>query len=177
MIAPLPFDVTNQDVQIFRRKKRSGFVFLAMSLAFTAVGIWLNDKGEWIGYLCAGFFGLASVVFVLNVLPGSCYLELTKDELRFANLFRVTQIAWSVINEFRVVTMRHNGIPVRKMVGFDFVPTYDQSKFMRRALSKIADCEGALPDTYGKSAEELAELLNACVATFTDHYEGPWCAD
>lgn len=63
------------------------------------------------------------------------------------------------------------------MVGIHFIPTYEPAAFVRRALSKIADCEGALPDTYGKSAQELADLLNACVATLTDRYDGPWCAD
>lgn len=91
-ISPISVGVTDQNVLILRPRKRSTLWLLAMSLAFAAIGIWLNDKGEWIGYLCAGFFGLASVVFLLKLLPGSCYLELTKDELRFANLFRVTRI-------------------------------------------------------------------------------------
>ena len=32
--------------------------------------------------------------------------------------------------------------------------------------SAIAGCEGALPSTYGKKAEELAESLNRCLAQF-----------
>ena len=125
-----------------------------------------QEKG-WIGYLCAGFFALGIPVAIVQMLPGSSYLRITDDGLSFASMFRVTNVPWNVIDHFFVVSMKQTGMTVHKMVGFNFVPSYDRAKTGRRISSAIAQCEGALPDTYGKKAEELADILNRCLSEFT----------
>src|SRR5262249_8429810 len=78
-----------------------------------------------------------------------------------SSLFQKYSLAWSDIDEFFVVAMRHQGLTVHEMVGFNFVPTYDRAR-AARALAKIAGrCEGSFPDTYGKKAAELADILTA----------------
>jgi len=47
------------------------------------------------------------------------------------------------------------------MVGFNFVPTYDRGRTARAVAKALGKCEGALPNTYGRKAEELARVLNA----------------
>ena len=68
---------------------------------------------------------------------------------------------WSVFDEFFVITLRQTGLKVHEMVGFNFAPTYDRAKLGRTVAKALSQCEGALPDTYGKKAEELAAILNA----------------
>ena len=46
------------------------------------------------------------------------------------------------------------------MVAFNFSQKYRQQRFARKLSSMIGGYEGALPDTYGKTAEELAALMN-----------------
>ena len=53
-----------------------------------------------------------------------------------------------------------------KMVAFNFVHSYDRSRIGGQISTAIAGCEGALPNTYGRKAEELAESLNRCLAQF-----------
>jgi len=52
------------------------------------------------------------------------------------------------------------------MVVFNYSDHYDRVKMMRGFARKIAGYEGALPDTYGMSADQLADLLNNWKAIF-----------
>lgn len=120
----------------------------------------------WLGYLCAAFFALVIPIAIIKLLPRSTYLRIDRDGIIYCSLFRETAIPWNIIAEFFVVIIRQNGFPIRKMVGFNYLPSYNRSRVSRRASAIIAHCEGALPDTYGKTAEELAELLNICLDEF-----------
>jgi hypothetical protein len=52
------------------------------------------------------------------------------------------------------------------MVVFNFSVTFDKAKTARLVASVIAGYEGALPDTYGMRADQLADLLNEWKAKF-----------
>jgi hypothetical protein len=142
-------------------KRSSAILLLLTCSAFVAIGIWMGTTGKAFGYLCAAFFGLGVPIAVIQLIPGSTFLHIDSNGITFSNLFRKTSMSWSVFQEFYVVTMKQNGLTVRKMVGFNFAPSYDRARAGRAVAKLVADCEGALPDTYGKKAEELAELLNA----------------
>lgn len=136
-------------------KKLSAVLLLLGSSIFVAGGIWMGITGDWIGYLCAAFFALGILVATVKLIPGSTYLQLDQSGFTFCNMFKKTTTPWSVIDSFFVITIHHN-----KMVVFNFVPSYDRSKLGRRISKGLANCEGGLPDTYGKKAEELADLMN-----------------
>jgi hypothetical protein len=147
-------------------KKSSAVCLLLICSVFVAGGIWAARSGNWIGYLVASFFGLCLPVALIQLLPGSSYLAIDDTGITVCNLFRKTSIPWSVIGEFHAVTLTHHGLRVHKMVAFNFMPSYDGARLGRRLARLIGGCEGALPDTYGKSAEELAEFLNSCLREF-----------
>ena len=142
--------------------KRSSAVGLFFCCsAFVAVGLWLGFGGEWLGFVCAGFFGLGIPVAVVQLIPGSTFLEIDDVGITYASLFRKTSIPWSAIDDFCVVTMKRTGVKVYEMVGFNFVPAYDRSTTGRSVSKVIAGCEGGLPDTYGMKAAELAAMLTS----------------
>jgi hypothetical protein len=124
----------------------------------------MGFRGKWIGYPCAGFFGLGVPVAVIQLIPGSTYLRLERSGFTFCNLFRCTTVPWSVVDQFFVVTIRHGVMKVREMVGFNFVASYDKARLGRKIASIVGSCEGALPGTYGKHPKELAAIMNACLA-------------
>jgi hypothetical protein len=142
-------------------KKRSAITLLLMCAAFVSMGLWLAQSRPWIGYLCAGFFGLGIPLATIKLLPGSTYLRIEEDGLTINNLFRKTLVPWDVIDEFVVVELKRTGVTVHRMVGFNFAQSYDRSTAGRRLARAISQCEGALPDDYGMKVEELAELLNS----------------
>jgi len=131
---------------------------------FVVIGIWWGITKSWVGFLCAGFFALGGLVALVQLVPGSTYLQVHQQGFTLCTLFRKSTVPWSAVDEFFVVTMRQSGVKVHEMVGFNFVPTYDQAQLGRRIAKVIGKCEGALPDTYGKKAEELAEFMNSCLA-------------
>lgn len=142
-------------------KRSSAIGLLVLSLAFVAVGVWMGSSGRWEGWLCAAFFGLGVPIAVVQLMPGSTFLRIDADGITFTNLFRKTSLPWSAFQQFFVVTIRQTGLKVHDMVAFDFAPTHERARAARALSRAIAQCDGALPNTYGMKAQELAELLNA----------------
>jgi hypothetical protein len=157
--------MTETPSQVILYPKRSSAMWLFLiSAVFVVVGIWIGVSENWIGFLVAAFFGLFLPVAVIQLLPGSTYLQIDHSGFTFCNLFRRTTVPWSVVEGFFVVTLKRNGMKVHQMVGFNFVETYAKQRLSRRIASVIGKCEAALPDTYGKTVEELASFMNECLA-------------
>lgn len=120
----------------------------------------MGESGERVGYAIAAFFALGIAVAILQFIPGASYLMIERDGLTVCSLFRQSRILWSDIDEFFIVKMKKTGLTVHTMVGLNFSPSYDRSRVGRAIASRLAGCEGALPDTYGQKAEELVDYLN-----------------
>ena len=141
--------------------KRSSMIWLlVVCSAFVAAGLWLGARGEVVGYLCAALSALGIPIALIQLVPGSTYLSLDERGFTVRNLFRTSFMPWSAVDRFFVVTLRSTGMKVRDMVGWNFVASYDRARVARRLATIISRCEGALPDTYGKKAEDLAVLMN-----------------
>lgn len=147
-------------------KRRTALALLLTCSAFVAIGLWMSRTEGWVGYLCAGFFALGVLVAIVRLIPGSSCLIVGREGLTIVNLFRSSTIAWSDIDCFVVVRLTLWGLTVHQMVAFDFAPSYDRAKLVRRFASHLAGGEGALPDTYGYRADELAELLGRYLDEF-----------
>jgi hypothetical protein len=53
------------------------------------------------------------------------------------------------------------------MVMITFVPSYGRGRKARAVANALTGGEGGLPDTYGRSAKELAALLNEWRARYS----------
>ncbi|MHC4742125.1 MAG: hypothetical protein ACYS8Z_09450 [Planctomycetota bacterium] len=156
----IDFD-TNTSV-ILRPKKSRLLLLMLVSAVFVAGGIWMGRDGSWIGYVCAGFFTLGILVSIVELFWGT-HVTLDRTGLAICAPVRKSHYAWDDIEEFLVVEIKQAGLPVHKMVGFNFVETYDRSRRSRAVAKAIGGCEGALPDTFGYRPEQLAALLNECL--------------
>ena len=120
-----------------------------------------------IGYLFAGFVALCTLVAVAQLLPGRAYLRIADDGLTFTSRFCVNTIPWSAIERFFVVDVNPIGTMVRRVVGFNYLPTYEPAKLaLRRMTFDRLQCEAALSDAYCQEPEELAAALNKSLARF-----------
>ena len=128
-------------------------LLLIVALAFVSAGLWLRPDHALSGYAAIAFFGLCAVVFAINLLPRSSYLQITSEGFEMCSMFRSRFIAWKDVGRFGVTR-----IGTRKMVGWD--PLQPVSK-LGKANQTLCGYAFALPDTYGLKAEELAELLNS----------------
>jgi hypothetical protein len=117
-------------------------------------------KDEPKGWFVSLAFGIGSVFFIVQTLPNSSYLLLKEDGFTVCSLYRASGLKWSDIEEFVVCHVNAGFITANKIVAFNFSSTYNRRQKAREMSRSIAGCEGALPDTYGMSAEKLAELMN-----------------
>ncbi len=139
------------------RPSRGRRVGLAIgSVVFVAEGIFVVGQGHplvgWAGIL---FFGMGGVVLGLSLLPGSAYLKLDPAGFTICTLFGAYSYRWYEIESFEV-----GRLATRKSVFFNYSKLHRGRETLRKINSQIVGFEGALPDTYGMSAEKLAAILN-----------------
>jgi hypothetical protein len=135
------------------RQKLGGYALV--SLLFVVVGFLARGDGGWLAWSSIAFFGLCFVVLVVNLAPGSAHLRLDSHGFEVRSLFRSHSYRWEDVKEFGV---GHVGL--RRMVMFNFAAEFRQQGRGRGVAAFLTGWEGALPDTYGVSAEALAEMLN-----------------
>ena len=127
------------------------FPLVVIALVFVAIGIWLFQSSPGLAVIDILFFGVCGVVILLNMLPNGSYLQLTEKGFTVRKAFRLRSYAWDEVGEFGV-----SQIGLRKMVGWN----PPQQSTLGGAAKAISGLTFTLPETYGYSAEELAELLN-----------------
>lgn len=151
----MKLDITT--TRVLRPSRLKTIAWLAVSAAFTAGGVWMVYSGEVMGWFVALFFGLCVVVFAVLLLPNSAYLSIGPDGFTVCSLFRAHSYRWSDVGPFAVDCPRP--CPYR-MVVFNFSEKYCASPRARKVAAAMTGYEGALPDSYGMTLEELADLLN-----------------
>ena len=142
--------------------RKKTFILLLVSILFVFCGIVTFKESTIISILGIAFFGLGSIVFMINLLPKASYLTLTSEGFEFSSLFRRHFETWADIDLFfpvRISLPYHFG-GVKKMVGWNYRQNYRKSSKMRNISSWLSGAEAALPDTYGKSVEELCDIMN-----------------
>jgi hypothetical protein len=140
----------------FRTSKLKAFSFLAVSLAFVILGTWAGaakaNTGAIVGIV---FFAACGLVFSIQLHPRASYLTLKNDGFVYCSLFRCFEVKWEEVQGFGTWSFSHNN-----MVVFDYNPEFSKQVTGRRLSKILAGCEGALPDTYGFKAAELAGIMN-----------------
>ena len=136
---------------------RLKFALLAfISLVFVAIGFLVrNDGNPTAAYLLMAIFGLGFVVSIIQLIPGSASLTLDRDGFTTSSLFKKSTIRWHDIARFGVARIRR-----RKMVTLHYDRGYVGQETSRSIARQLTGAEGALPDTYGLKAEDLADLMN-----------------
>jgi hypothetical protein len=142
---------------VLRPNKAKAILLLLMCAAFAVGGgFMVADRQGAKGWFVALFFGLCAAVFVVQLIPGASYLEITSDGFVICSLFRRSPLfPWRDVGSFAVAKLPPHG---KKMVMFS--SQRDAAKTLGKVNSAMFGASGGLPDTYGMKAEELAELMN-----------------
>jgi hypothetical protein len=139
--------------------RRSVLLLLLGCGVFVVGGFMLLPTEPFEAYPAIVFFGLGVVVATIQLLPNSSYLELDTGGFTTCTMFRRSFMPWTDVAEFFPYELPTEGRR-RSMVAFRFAPGYQQHAGARKFLTRLAGIEAALPDTYGRSVKDLAELLN-----------------
>lgn len=141
---------------IILKPKRSRTIgLLLVCTIFVAVGSFLLDKEPIVAWFTIVFFGLGVIVFIIQLFPNASYLKLTKEGFEIRSLFRSDFTNWKDVQVFRSGNAGPN-----KMVMFDFAERHKKFKQGKKIAKSISGNQGALPNSYGMSVTELAELMN-----------------
>ena len=143
------------DKQILRPKATKTILLGLVCIAFIVGGIILNKEDSLKGWLIASFFGLGLIVFIIQLIPGSTQLTLTKEGFIMTNLFRNHLTKWSDIKEFKIGYLGRN-----TAVMFDYVDNHTQYEIGKIVAKSLSDSHGALPSNYGLNVTELLNLMN-----------------
>ncbi|CAN5882011.1 hypothetical protein BH23ACT11_BH23ACT11_23670 [soil metagenome] len=158
--------MASEETTVLKPSRARTFALLAGSGVLTAASVYITLSGEtpaWFGWFVASFFGLCTLVFLVLLLPGSAYLKVTPEGFTICSLFRSSTYSWMAVESFKAgeIGLNNNGVV------FDFSREYEGQELGRDIASSLAGHEGALPDTYGMSPEDLAEFLNRCRRRYT----------
>jgi hypothetical protein len=144
----------NRDLTL-RPSRRKWILILVGCATFVALAVWLMPASDPVFWGAIVLFGPGCLLSLVKLLSPTEFLRLSADGYDEHVLFRSTHVAWKDVERF--VPYRVGTTP---MVGIKFRDAYTEHARSRRFARSVAGVEGALSDTYGKSAADLADLLN-----------------
>jgi hypothetical protein len=142
---------------VLRPSKEKLLLLLLLCLALTVAGAdVVVTLGGFMGWFSLSFFGLGSLIFAIQFLPGASYLELRPGGFVVSSLFRKWPlIPWTAVGGFRVARVP----PAQKaMVVFD--KEGGRTGLGTKVNRALVGADQGPPDTYGLQPQELADLMN-----------------
>ncbi|RFP13521.1 hypothetical protein D0T23_13955 [Duganella sp. BJB475] len=150
--------VDSDVIVVSGNKMKAALVFLG-STAFVAIGVAMIRSGDNDGWGAVVFFGLCLLVSLYMLMPNAIRLKIDKNGVEMKTLFKPIKLAWSDVETFYVGGIR-TGLSTTKLIGIKYSSTYNKARAGRQFSSSLTGMEGALPNHFSKSAEELCALLN-----------------
>lgn len=143
------------DELTFRPKKQKIILLAFVSVILTHGGIVIIEDNSLKGWLIAIFFGLCFLGALIQLIPNSSQLKLTKEGFIMTSLFRSHFTKWEDVKYFK-----EGYIGPKKVVMFDYVDNHKEFTIGKGIAKQLADSHGALPDTYGLKTTELLRIMN-----------------
>jgi hypothetical protein len=144
-------------------------VIFLIAIGFVAIAVFVgDDMPAWQRWASGAFFALCAAIAVPQMIGVGAKLSLDPEGFTCQTLGRSFRRRWVECSAFTPV--RAGG---RAMVGFSTA----QDECARPKLAGVARAvtgqAGALPDTFGFSAEALADLMNGFRARALERINGP----
>lgn len=128
---------------------------LAIGLALTAGGFRLLSDGGAIAWFAFVFFGLCSLVAVVQLFARGNHLRLDQKGFTVATLFVTRSYQWSEVDRFFV---GYSG--AADCVAFDLSPASGRRSLNQWLTRRFLGYDDALPQTYGLAPERLVDVMN-----------------
>ena len=135
---------------------------LAGGLAFAVIAIWMlhaedvSGSDRWAAWAGLLIGGLIVPFAAIMLLPAAGSLTLDADGFVTCSLFRRFHTPWRQVSEFRVGEYPFPGESRQRTIIYD--DTKSASLFAE-PVREMLGRNSALPDTYGLSYEDLAQLM------------------
>lgn len=127
----------------------------AISTGFVAIAVWLGPGDPLLFYGAGGFFLLCALIAAPLMLGVGSSLTLDREGFTCRTLFRSFRRKWTECSAFYPVS-----VGIRKNVGFSTQQDEAAHPNLAAANRAMIGASGMLPDNYGLSADDLADLMN-----------------
>lgn len=151
--------MNDEPIVLTANKSKSVFL-LVTSIIFFAIGASMVNDGQSMGWLVTIFFGLGIPVSLYMLMPNAISLRIDKNGVEMKSLFKLMKIEWSEVDRFYVGHI-NTRTSKTKMIGIEYSESYKNHQTGRRISAALTGMEGALPNHFNRSAEEICELLNS----------------
>lgn len=147
------------DETIIFTGNRQKAILLTLASALFVLLIYFTGKGDTWSIVGMAFFGLGFLVCLYTLIPGTVQLKIDHAGIEMKTLFKPMKLAWSDVDEFYIGYTKA-GLSRTKMIGIRYSESYKRQQTGRRISAGLTGMEGALPDHFNRSAEEICEILN-----------------
>lgn len=129
----------------------------AISAGFVAIALWMGpDEDPMLFYGAGGFFLLCALVALPQMIGVGASLDLDREGFTCRTLFKSFRRKWTDCSPFAPARVGLN-----TMVAFETGEDIATHPGLAEINRQLVGAAGALPDTFGLSASELADLMNA----------------
>lgn len=139
------------------KQKWLGVLVISTLFVLTAVFL-ITDEPLTLRAMVGGFFGLGVPLSLLQLFGTSSWLRLEETGFEYAQFGRKFRYDWANVSEFGLWKMKQGLLTTSSHVGFS--TEANSAKLLGKINNALVGASGTLPDTYGMSAEKLAELMN-----------------
>ena len=140
-------------VTLYPSRKKWLFLFGVCAL-FSAGGFAMVWDGEPTGWFVLGLFGLAAIIPLVVLVPGSTWLELNVDGFEYKTLFNGRRVRWGDSDHFGVARIPPAN---HALVVYDDDAVRDTKSAALNA--RLTGRTSLLGDNYGLTVAGLANLM------------------
>lgn len=149
-------DAQLPDTMTLKPSRQRWLLLLIIALILSSSAIWaMSGFFPVLRWVVGGFFGLAALIAIANVLGVASSLTLDREGFTARTLFRSFRRTWDECSRFEAVKVAFSSF-----VGFSSWQDNDAAKMTRKMNQATGAPTGMLPDNYGLTAAELADLMN-----------------
>jgi hypothetical protein len=158
----------NQEL-IYYASRTKALLLLIGSIAIVAIGWWVKEEKPLIGWLCVVLCGLYYIpaTLITMLLPRMMYLRLDPDGIEMCSIGYKNKIRWQDVESFKIASFR-GIVSIRgaKMIAINYRASFTERKVARAVDRALSGMEGAIPNIYNVSLEELERVLNQWLERF-----------
>jgi hypothetical protein len=140
---------------VFPASPRKAILVLLGSIGFVAIGAWLIEQNPLIGWACVVFFSLGIPASIGMMLPGKICLKLNAQGFVMHSPANSKRINWSDVERFHL-----GAIDGAKLIAIVYTSAYADQLALRQLASSVGGMEGAIPNIYTASQDEILRTLN-----------------
>jgi len=144
---------------VFEASRMKTVVLLLGCAMFLCVGILFAQDGDrWaIAVIMISAFGC--LILLSMLVPGNMRLTIDSRGFELKGPFKSVKLAWSDVDEFYIGYV-HTGPSTSKLIAIKYSQSYEKQRVGRKVAAQVTGMEGAIPNHFKKSPEELCTILN-----------------